>query len=266
MCTLSRQEESEIFNRMAEYYDKYRPSYPHEIIDAIIHSLRLTSGFSEGRRILEIGCGSGKATEQLIGNGFEILGLDPGRELIEKGKARFKGENVKLVASRLEDFPVQTNYFDAVLSAQAFHWVSKPLGYEICSAALKRGGYLMIFWNIELIEDTPHDDEFYKIIHKYNAYISTMKGEDYYKKRVPAISGEIAQSGFFEKPEILQVYWEKTYTAKEYFGYCMTGNVFIQNTEEVKHSCYRELSNFSQKHGGIKRRYVCELYTARCLK
>ena len=52
--------ESEMFNQAAEYYDKYRPGYPEEIIDSLIS----VTGISNGSELLEIGCGSGKATEQ----------------------------------------------------------------------------------------------------------------------------------------------------------------------------------------------------------
>jgi len=33
------EKESEMFNKAADYYDKYRPSYPKEIIDTLIFKL-----------------------------------------------------------------------------------------------------------------------------------------------------------------------------------------------------------------------------------
>ncbi len=73
--------ESEMFNQAAEYYDKYRPGYPQGIIDSLIS----VTGITEGSDLLEIGCGSGKATEQLIGRSFSILGIDPGEDLVRIG-------------------------------------------------------------------------------------------------------------------------------------------------------------------------------------
>jgi len=49
-----------MFNQMADYYDKFRPSYPQEIIDAIVKK----AGLNVESSILEIGAGSGKATAQ----------------------------------------------------------------------------------------------------------------------------------------------------------------------------------------------------------
>lgn len=52
--------ESEIFNKAAEYYDRFRPSYPQEIIEELISEAEI----SKGSKLLEIGAGSGKATSQ----------------------------------------------------------------------------------------------------------------------------------------------------------------------------------------------------------
>lgn len=83
--------ESEMFDQMADYYDKYRPSYPNEIIDTLIKQTKLTNG----SKLLEIGAGSGKATELFVNKGFEILCIEPGANLVKRGNERFKGENFK---------------------------------------------------------------------------------------------------------------------------------------------------------------------------
>ncbi len=44
-------EQSKTFNEAAEYYDKYRPSYPQELINDLIDKAELT----EESKILEIG-------------------------------------------------------------------------------------------------------------------------------------------------------------------------------------------------------------------
>ena len=96
--------ESEMFNQAAEYYDEYRPSYPKEIIDSLIS----VTGITIDADLLEIGCGSGKATEQLIGKGFNILGIDPGEDLVRIGNERFKNENVNFVKGRFEEYDWQS--------------------------------------------------------------------------------------------------------------------------------------------------------------
>lgn len=255
---MDQKRESEMFDQMADYYDRFRPGYPVEIIDAVVSRAKLTGG----SRILEIGSGSGKATEQFAGRGFKMLCLDPGENLVKKGNGRFVGQDITFVASRFEDYPLPAEHFDAIISAQAFHWTPKPLAYKLCAETLKKNGWLMPFWNIEIIHDTDLDHELLAILDKYDAYTAAMK-KAAYEDRVRTISGDIAASGFFIEPEVIQSHWEKTYTAEEYFGFAMTGNVFVRNSDEVKRACFRELEKLAAKYGGIRRRYICELYAAR---
>lgn len=128
--------ESEMFNQAAEYYDKYRPGYPQEIIDLLISVTEITKGAD----LLELGCGSGKATEQLTGNGFNILGIDPGEDLVRIGNKRFKNKNVKFVKGRFEEYDFEQKKFDVVYAAQSFHWVPQQSDIRSVPMFLKKMG------------------------------------------------------------------------------------------------------------------------------
>ena len=248
-----------MFNQMADYYDKYRPGYPQEIISSIVNKASLSSG----SKLLEIGSGSGKATAQFVEYGFELHCIDPGQDLIRIGRERFKGKNVEFIVTRFEDYSPPLYYYDAIISAQAFHWLDQPAGYKKCASTLKRNGYLAVFWNIGIIHDTEFDKELHKLMEDHNAFTSDTTEENY-NKRMVEISGGISESGFFTKPEIIQSLWEKSYTVDEYYGYVSTGNVFVQNSEEVKRTFHVALKEFAAKHNGIiQRNYLCELYLAK---
>ncbi|MCL2488243.1 MAG: class I SAM-dependent methyltransferase [Oscillospiraceae bacterium] len=241
---------------MADYYDTYRPSYPDDIIEAIIQKTKL----SAGSKLLEIGSGSGKATEQFTGNGFEILCIEPGVDLVKKGIEKFKDKNIEFTVSRFEDFCAPSGYFDTIFSAQAFHWVPQPAGYEKCAQILKKDGFLALFWNIEISYDTDFDKKFMTILNKYCGFVSTMQEADYQKRPETIIAG-IAGSDLFKEPEMIQSHWDKQYTADEYYGYLLTGNVFVQNPDEEKQACCEEIKQLASDYNGIfKRHYICELY------
>jgi cyclopropane fatty-acyl-phospholipid synthase-like methyltransferase len=252
--------ESEMFNQMVDYYDKYRPDYPEDIINRIISEANLTVG----SKLLEIGSGSGKATYQFADYGFEIFCVDPGADLIQRAAKRFQGKNISFAVSRFEDYAAPPEYFDTIISAQAFHWIPKPEGFGMCAATLKSGGYLFPFWNIEIIYDSDLDKELLATIDKHKAYTSTQSKADH-RKRMETISSEIADSGFFTKPEIVLSHWEKTYTADDYFGFALTGNIFVQQSDETKQAFYNDLKDLEAKYNGIKRHYTCELYIAKKL-
>ena len=250
--------ERDMFNQMADYYDRYRPGYPNDIIKTIIER----AGLIAGSKLLEIGAGSGKATEQFAEYEFEILCVEPGEDLVTKGNLKFKDKKIKFIASRFEDFSASPGYYDAIISAQAFHWLAQPEGYEKCARALKNGGYLAPFWNIDITHDNDFDNELTSIVHKYGA-VSCMPESDYIK-RMESISSGIAGSGLFMTPEIIHSKWEKIYTVDDYFGYMLTGNVFIQKSDTEKQMCFDELKRLADKYNGIiKREYTCELYLTR---
>lgn len=255
---MNMRKESEMFDRMSEYYDKFRPDYPEKVIDTIVN----IAGLTKGSRILEIGAGSGKATSQFVDYDFEMLCLDPGADLVRIGNERFKGKNILFTKARFEEYDLPAEYYDAVISGQAFHWIPKPLGYELCSKTLKPGGWLMPFWNIELIDETPLDRELLQIFEKYNAFTATINVHDY-KKRVTSIRDSIESSGLFKDIDVINVKHCRTYTADEYFGYIMTGNIFVQNPTEMKKECYNKLLKIADKYGNIRREFICELYVAR---
>jgi len=246
-----RQRAAQGFNEMVDTYDN-KPDYPEEPVKIIMSKANLTAD----SKLLEIGSGTGRATMQFADFGFKIVCIEPGIKMIDKAKTKLKGKNIEFIASRFEDYLAPLEYFDAVISAQAFHWISQPLGYEICSKTLKKGGYLAPFWYIELFGDSDLDRELWAIIEKYNAYVSCMREADY-ASRMESVASKIDSSGLFSKPEIIHSYLDKNYTTNEYFSYL---NSATKWSDEEKQACYEELLKLADKYNGIKRLYTCELY------
>ena len=245
------------FNHMADYYDDYRPDYPEELITTIVNRANLNTE----SRVLEIGAGSGKATALFADFGFEMLCIEPGTDFAGKGKERFKDKKIKYIVSTFEDYAEPPEYFDAIISAQAFHWVSQPVGYEKCSKALKKGGYLAPFWNMNLFRDDIFDKELWAIVNKYEGWVSCMQEKDY-AARMESIASKIAGSGLFSRPEIIHFYKECNFTADGYCNYMFTGGGLNKPVAE-KQACLEELTQLADKYNGIKRNFLCELYLTR---
>src|SRR5437762_2398315 len=56
------------FDSTAERYDAARPAYPEELFDDLVD----LTGLQPGARLLEVGCGTGKATLPLLRRGFSV--------------------------------------------------------------------------------------------------------------------------------------------------------------------------------------------------
>lgn len=72
------QSKANTFNEDARLYDKMRPGYP----DAIFTELQQGTGLKGDNKILEVGCGTGQATKNLIKISRNITCIDPGKNLL----------------------------------------------------------------------------------------------------------------------------------------------------------------------------------------
>ncbi len=253
--------ESELFNKVADFYDKFRPSYPKEIIEFFINKANL----STGSKLLEIGAGSGKATELFVNKNLEILCIDPGEDLVKIGNTRFKDERFRFEVARFEEYTASPNSFDAIFAAQSFHWVPQPVGYKKCTSFLKDGGYLALFWNMYITYDNAADNDLLRISDKHGGFADFLSKEGC-EKRIESIISNIENSKLFSKPEVYQVLWKQDYTADNYYGFTLTGNTGIKKTEEEKQEIYKDIKALAAKNNGIiERPYLCVLYLARKL-
>ena len=109
------------FDEGAEQYDDARPVAPAEVFDDLVELARL----APGDRVLEIGCGTGKADA----SSRRARLLDPRRRARREPRrarapeARRRIPEVEIVTSSFEDWEPGGELFDAVVSFNAFHWL-----------------------------------------------------------------------------------------------------------------------------------------------
>jgi len=72
-------------------------------------------------RVLDLGCGDGVLTQELVAAGAEVLGIDASEDML--ASARERGLNVELMDGHALTFD---NEFDAVFSNAALHWMWQP--------------------------------------------------------------------------------------------------------------------------------------------
>jgi SAM-dependent methyltransferase len=89
-----------------------------------------------GERVLDLGCGDGALTEQLVSLGCDVVGIDGSAEQV--AAARRRGVDARVMDGRRLVF---SDEFDAVFSNMALHWM-EPIDDVIAGVwrALRRGG------------------------------------------------------------------------------------------------------------------------------
>lgn len=136
-----QRERAESFGAVAVEYDRYRPSYPDDLIDDLV-ALHPDA-------VLDIGCGTGKAARLLAARGLHVLGVEIDPKMAEVAR----GHGIDVEVSGFEQWDDAGRTFNLVTSAQAWHWVDPALGAPKVRRLLAPGGTAALFWNYEELAD-----------------------------------------------------------------------------------------------------------------
>ena len=117
-------------------YDAARPSYP----PALFEELDVA-----GRRVLELGAGTGLATAGLLAAGADVVATDVGPRML--GRLHERHPSVPVAVARAEALPFAASSFDVVCGAQMWHWVDVPAAVAQVRRVLRPGGRLAVWWN-----------------------------------------------------------------------------------------------------------------------
>jgi ubiquinone/menaquinone biosynthesis C-methylase UbiE len=132
------------FDKIANLYDAARPSYP----DALLNDVVAFAGLKPGDPVLEIGCGTGKATAGFALRGLDVVALDPGADLLRVARKNLTGfQNIQLLQTTFEAWPPQPGAFRLVVAAQSWHWITPEVRITKVAEVLTPGGSLAVFGN-----------------------------------------------------------------------------------------------------------------------
>ena len=135
--TRSRHDRSLSFGSAAAAYERGRPSYPPEAIDWLLQA--------GARKVLDLGAGTGKLTTRLVERGLDVVAVDPIPDMLEVLRASLT--NTLALEGTAEEIPLEDNSVDAVLVAQAWHWVDPERAIPEVARVLRPGGRLGLVWN-----------------------------------------------------------------------------------------------------------------------
>jgi SAM-dependent methyltransferase len=200
---------AESFGTDAARYDRARPTYPAGLVDRVIAA-------SQGREILDVGCGTGIAARLFTSAGCRVLGVDPDARMAQI--ARESGVEVQV--AKFEDWDADTRRFDAVISAQAWHWVDPVAGPAKAASVLRPGGRLAVFWNVF---DPPARlrAAFGRVYHRALPdsplrHFWSMPALTAHQMMSGTAATGIGQAGMFGPPEQWRFDWSRPWTREEW--------------------------------------------------
>ncbi len=252
------------FDRASDLYHSARPDYPEELIDHVV----AVTGLRAGDRLLEIGCGSGKATLPLARRGFRITGVELGAHLVAAARQNLRGfDGVEIVESGFEDWPLPPiERFDLVFAATAWHWIDPAVGYPKTWEALRPGGHLA-FWSATHVFPDDGDPFFAEIQDVYEEIGEGLPpgssrprpGELEERRR------DIEATGLFETVDVHHFDWEITYDAAGYIDLLNTFSGHIAMEPWQRDRLYGEIRRrvAARPDGRLRRHWGAVVHIAR---
>lgn len=130
------------YTKQADTYARGRPDYPAELT----HWLKGTLGLGPGRRVADVGAGTGKFTPLLTATGADVVAVEPVDAM--RGKIAVKQPGVRTLAGTAQAIPLPDASLDVLVCAQAFHWFANREAMDEFARVLQPGGRLGLVWNV----------------------------------------------------------------------------------------------------------------------
>lgn len=94
------------------------------------------------KRILDVGCGSGKTALQLVERGYEVDCVSPGNVLTNYAK-ELVGDQVNIFQCKFENLENDKKY-DLILFSESFQYIPMDKSIPMALERLNQGGYIMV--------------------------------------------------------------------------------------------------------------------------
>jgi SAM-dependent methyltransferase len=243
-----RDEQRLAFGRVAELYDRARPSYPAAAIDALLEY----GALAPGARIVEVGAGTGKATELLAGRGLDVLAIEPSAEMAALARVKLdRSPGVTLIETAFEDW-VPAEPFAAVVSVQAWHWVDPEVRYARAHAALTPGGMLAAVWSFPDWDRCDARDALRRVYRDVAPLVPDfpMHPDSEPTRLAGDWEGEIAAAHDFGAAEVREFPWSEDYTSQGYAALLQTHQDHILLGEGARVGLLAAIAQCIEERGG----------------
>ncbi len=115
---------------------RYAEELENELVRRVVGDL-------SGRRVLDVGCGTGLHLKLFADGGGRGVGLEPSWEMLARAQERLQGSGVYLVQGRAEALPFRDDVFDVVAMITSAEFVADARG-AFAEAARVCAGRLVV--------------------------------------------------------------------------------------------------------------------------
>lgn len=137
-----------LFDQSAADYDAWYETELGRTVDQLqkdlVYSLLQPR---HGQRLLEIGCGTGNYTVELVQRGLVVEAVDASKNMLEQTRKKLEGLSLqaKLIHGNIQELELSPGKFDAVLAVTSLEFFTEPtLVLAKAYDSLKLGGRLVV--------------------------------------------------------------------------------------------------------------------------
>ncbi|XP_077998586.1 putative methyltransferase DDB_G0268948 isoform X3 [Glandiceps talaboti] len=106
---------------IAKAYQKFRPTYPEEIMERVVSFLK-HKNTGPWSLAIDVGCGSGQSTRSLSDHFETVIGCDVSNNQLEEAIMKDNPNNIKYQLGSDGAIPAENNSVDLVTAGAAAHW------------------------------------------------------------------------------------------------------------------------------------------------
>lgn len=256
MASDGSQDPAERFTGLAESYAAYRPSYPDEAIDYVVAHC----GLSPGATAADVGCGTGISTRLFAQRGLKVVGVEPNDEMRRRAEATpcpVGAVEPVYRAGRGEATGLDDESMDAILCAQAFHWLRAPEALAEFRRILKPGGWAALIWN-----ERDESDEFTR---RFGDVIRTAPDAPRQEARRAGAGRALLESNLFRDAQRRDFSGFQTVDLQGLLGRAFSASYAPKNplAREAWRASLARLFESSQEAGCVRIVYRTSVYVAR---
>ncbi len=147
------------YSRIAEFYDQGR-SLSAQNEQIWLQLVRDGSGASQGARVLDLGCGTGRFAIPMAKHlGFRVTGADAAPEMLAKARSKDPDSQVTWDCQNATCLQYPDAHFDVVFVSHLLHHVDRPQTVVAeCYRILRPSGTLLVRYGAieQILEDVEH--------------------------------------------------------------------------------------------------------------
>ena len=202
-----------IFDTIPEAFDRYRTRYCPALFDALIGY----AAIGPGKSVLELGPGTGQATEPVLRTGCDYHAIELGGNLCRKMREKYGNlPNFDLINDDFITYDFGGRKFDVIYSAATIQWIPEETAFGKSFELLKPGGTLAMMLTTSDFK-TPNEKLYVSIEEVYSEYF---RPEIRYGHG--GFNYENASAYGFSGVERREFSGRRVMSADEYVAYCGT--------------------------------------------